>query len=168
MSDYLVLCVYVTTTHAVRRHWCQKLYKPKWTRPYFCVFTLGFRHVEQRAHKPCGASSAWYSAQFRIGLDLFNDDTRPSGHISHPTLVNVSQSCFHSLNKLLKSDHIFQVLGLVEVNKLHHIRLKNPASRKNSTMQVSGIVWKRAFNESTVQYSSRHSCNTAHSRSICQ
>ena len=33
-----------------------------------------------------------------IGLDLFNDDTRPSGHISRPTQVNVSQSCFHSLN----------------------------------------------------------------------
>ena len=32
-----------------------------------------------------------------IGLDLFNDDTRPSGHISRPTQVNVSQSCFHSL-----------------------------------------------------------------------
>ena len=28
-----------------------------------------------------------------IGLDLFNDDTRPSGHISRPTQVNVSQSC---------------------------------------------------------------------------
>ena len=35
---------------------------------------------------------------FWIGLDLFNDDTRPSGHISRPTQVNVSQSCFHSLN----------------------------------------------------------------------
>ena len=33
-----------------------------------------------------------------IGLDLFNDDTRPSGHISHPTQVNVFQNCFHSLN----------------------------------------------------------------------
>ena len=33
-----------------------------------------------------------------IGLDLFNDDTRPSGHISCPTQVDVSQSCFHSLN----------------------------------------------------------------------
>ena len=32
------------------------------------------------------------------GLDLFNDDTRPSGHISRPAQVNVSQSCFHSLN----------------------------------------------------------------------
>ena len=32
-----------------------------------------------------------------VGLDLFND-TRPSGHISRPTQVNVSQSCFHSLN----------------------------------------------------------------------
>ena len=33
-----------------------------------------------------------------IGLDLLNDDTCPSGHISRPTQVNVSQSCFHSLN----------------------------------------------------------------------
>ena len=33
-----------------------------------------------------------------IGLDLFNDDTRPSGHISRPAQVNVSQSGFHSLN----------------------------------------------------------------------
>ena len=57
-----------------------------------------------------------------IKLDLFNDDTRPSGHISRPTQVNVSQICFHHLNKLLKSDHIVQVSGLAEVNKLHHIR----------------------------------------------
>ena len=34
-------------------------------------------------------------------------------------------------------------------------------------MQVSGIVSKRAFNESTVEYSSQHSCNNAHSSSIC-
>ena len=33
-------------------------------------------------------------------------------------------------------------------------------------MQVSGIVSKRVINESAVLYSSRHSCNTAHSRSI--
>ena len=33
-------------------------------------------------------------------------------------------------------------------------------------MQVSGTVSKRAFNESTVYYSSRHSCNNAHSSSI--
>ena len=33
-----------------------------------------------------------------VGLDLFNDDTRASGHTSRPTQVNVSQSCFHSLN----------------------------------------------------------------------
>ena len=33
-----------------------------------------------------------------IGLDLFNDDTRPSGHISRPAQVNVSQSGFHFLN----------------------------------------------------------------------
>ena len=33
-----------------------------------------------------------------VGLDLFNDDTCPSGHISRPTHINVSQSGFHSLN----------------------------------------------------------------------
>ena len=74
-----------------------------------------------------------------VGLDLFNDDTCPSGHISRPTQVNVSQEllsfskktsytgkCVSELlsfsKQLLKSDHIFHVWGPVEVNKLHHIR----------------------------------------------
>ena len=56
-----------------------------------------------------------------IGLDLFNDDTCPSGHNSRPAHVNVSQSCLHSLNKLLKPYYIVQVWGLVEVNKFHQI-----------------------------------------------
>ena len=51
-----------------------------------------------------------------VGLDLFNDDTCPSGHISRPTQVNVSQSCLNSLNILLKLNYIVQVWGLVEVN----------------------------------------------------
>ena len=53
-----------------------------------------------------------------IGLDwiCFNDDTRPSGHISRLTQVNVSHSCFNSLNKLLKLNYVVQVWGLVEVN----------------------------------------------------
>ena len=51
-----------------------------------------------------------------FGLDLFNDDTCPSGHISRPTQVNVSQGCFNSLNILLKFNYIVQVWGLVEVN----------------------------------------------------
>ena len=52
-----------------------------------------------------------------IGLDLFNG-TCPSGHISRPTHVNVSQSCLHALNNLLKPYLIVQVWGLVEVNSL--------------------------------------------------
>ena len=63
-----------------------------------------------------------YIVYIYLQLDLFNDDTRPPEHISRPTQVNVSQSYFHSLNKLLKSDHIVQVSRLVLVNKLHHIR----------------------------------------------
>ena len=51
-----------------------------------------------------------------IGLDLFNDGTCPSGHISRPTQVNVSQNRFNSLNKLLNLNHIVQVWRLVEVN----------------------------------------------------
>ena len=56
-----------------------------------------------------------------VGLDLFNDDTRPSRHISRPTQVNTSWVVF-----ILKT--ITQVwsycprLGLVEANELHHIR----------------------------------------------
>ena len=56
------------------------------------------------------------SGQMLVGLDLFNDDTCPSGHISRPTQVDVSQSCFDSLNKLLKLNYIVQVWGLIEVN----------------------------------------------------
>ena len=51
-----------------------------------------------------------------IGLNLFNGNTRPSGHISRPTQVSVCQSCFNSLNKLLKLNYVVQVWGLVEVN----------------------------------------------------
>ena len=40
-------------------------------------------------------TEAWVG--WLVGLDLFND-TRLSGHISRLTQVNVSQSCFHSLN----------------------------------------------------------------------
>ena len=42
--------------------------------------------------------------------------TRPSGHISGPTQVNVYQSCFNSLYKLHKLNYIVQVCGLIEVN----------------------------------------------------
>ena len=57
-----------------------------------------------------------------VGLDLFNvTTTRPSGHISHPTHVNVSQGCFHSLNNLIKPNSINQVWGLIEMNKFHQI-----------------------------------------------
>ena len=39
------------------------------------------------------------SQEVWIGLDVFNNDTRSTGHISRPTQVSVSESCFHSLNK---------------------------------------------------------------------
>ena len=45
-----------------------------------------------------------------IGLDLFNDDTRPSGHISRPTQVNVSELLL-LFKQLLKSDHIVHFGG---------------------------------------------------------
>ena len=53
---------------------------------------------------------------------FFYDGTRPSGHISRPTHLNVARSCFHSLNKIPKPDFIAQVWGLVEVYKFHQIR----------------------------------------------
>ena len=57
-----------------------------------------------------------------IGLDLFNDETHLSGHISRPTQGNVSQNCCPSLNKSFKYDYTVHVWGIVEINKLHHIR----------------------------------------------
>ena len=45
-----------------------------------------------------------------IGLDLFNNETRPSGHISRPTQVNVSELLSFS-KQLLNSDHIVQSGG---------------------------------------------------------
>ena len=86
------------------------------------------------------ASSLGVEGEHRlVGLGLFNDDTCPSGYISLPTQVNVSQELLSFSKKLsytglcvsellsfsiqlLKSDHIVHVWGLVEVNKLHHIR----------------------------------------------
>ena len=50
------------------------------------------------------------------GLDLFNDDTCHSGHNIRPTQINVPQSCFNYLNKLLKLNYTFQVRGLVKVH----------------------------------------------------
>ena len=76
--------------------------------------TTGF---SARADDPIPAA-----VELDVGLDLFNEDTHPSGHISRPTHVNVFQSCFHSLKKSLKSDYIVHVWGLVEFNKLHQIK----------------------------------------------
>ena len=73
---------------------------------------------------PVPAKQPWWiwintSCEFIMdwsGLDLFIDDTCPSGHISRPAQVNVSQSCFNSLNILPKLNYIAKVWGLVEVN----------------------------------------------------
>ena len=83
---------------------------------YFCLINPS--HVDNKIlSKNCVNTCTMFAdALDWIGLDLFNDDTCPSGHISRPTQVNVSQSCFNSLNILLKLDYIVQVLGLVEVN----------------------------------------------------
>ena len=54
------------------------------------------KHFGQIFSSPC-PTHAWLGC-WLVGLDLFNNDTRRSGHISRPTQVNVSQSWFHSLN----------------------------------------------------------------------
>ena len=71
-----------TATH----FWCctGPLYTPSWNTVELCMAKHQVPIYDNRIAL--------------VGLDLFNDDTRPSGHISRPTQVNVSQSCFHSLN----------------------------------------------------------------------
>ena len=74
----------------------------------------------------CETWSYWYG-QFEVGwlqpFQLWFRHWNGFGFIgfvlSFRTQVNVSQSCFHSLNKLLKPNYIVQVWGLVEVNKFH-------------------------------------------------
>ena len=68
-------------------------------------------------HKIIAAMSKWLMKLYQngismdwIGLDLFNDDTRPSGHISRPTQVNVSELLSFS-KQLLKSNNIVQSGG---------------------------------------------------------
>ena len=82
------------------KHTFTKCYKQITTKP--CVYSMIYNVT---------VPNIWL-----VGLDLFNDDTCPSGHISRPTQVNVSQRCFNSLNILLKLNYIVQVWGLVEVN----------------------------------------------------
>ena len=55
-------------------------------------------------------------------MHLFNDDTHPSGHISRPTQVHVSQSHFHSLNRLIKPDYIVQFWGIVKLKQIASVR----------------------------------------------
>ena len=70
------------------------IWQSSWTHSYsritYTPISLGHDNRKLWVYVP--APTDW------IGLDLFNHDTRPSGHISRPTQVNVSQSCFHSLN----------------------------------------------------------------------
>ena len=77
-----------------------------------CRTLLARAHLAFRAsrHSSSNQGFDW------IGLDLFSDAKCPSGHIIHPTHVNVSQTCLHSLNKLLKPYYIVQVWGLAEVD----------------------------------------------------
>ena len=89
-----------------------------------------------------------------LGLDLFNDDTRPSGHISRPTRVTVSQSCPHSLNKLLKSDHIVQVSG--------HLKLTNYIISDRRIPPLAGIPLCRSQELSRREHSISQLCSIRH------
>ena len=113
---------------------------------------------------------------------LFNDDTYPQIHYSRLPQVGFSQL-------FILCKHITEYSGVVKVWRLikvpnsvswwvikimgctgymiFHIRWRNPASLRNSTMQASGIVSKRVLNESALYHSSRISCYTVHSRSMC-
>ena len=80
--------------------WCH------WSTAHWVTLTMEYsmQTANQTNTKPADTLAhciAWSSAAMLltvwIGLDLFNDDTCPSGHISRPTHVNVSQSCLYAL-----------------------------------------------------------------------
>ena len=89
----------------------------KYTHNSMSWFSISYMMTSWHRNESHITGPLWReSSSWLVGLDLFNDNTYPSGHISHPTQVNVSQSCFNSLNILLKLNYIVQVWGLVEVN----------------------------------------------------
>ena len=127
---------------------CSGSTRRPWGWDLRAVPEIGFddvaRVVEQNSQAPRTSLSKGYKffadsfihdvEGWLVGLDLFNDDTCPSGHISRPTQENVSQELFsfskkHSYTgkcvsellsvskQLLQSGHIVHVWGLVEVNK---------------------------------------------------
>ena len=49
--------------------------------------------------RPPGVFAYIHCAMNWIGLHLFNDDTRPSGHISRPSQVGFSHRCLRSINE---------------------------------------------------------------------
>ena len=100
-----------------------------------------------------------------IGLDLLNDDTHPSGHISRPTEVNVSQSCFHSLTNYSSLIILARSRGW--------LKLINCIKSDRKIRLLAGIPLNKSQELSLREYSrfncvvfSRHSCNTTYSRNI--
>ena len=79
------------------------------------------------------------------GLHLCNDDTRPSGHISRPSQVDVFHSHFsRQINQVKVKICISSVMFLVgNCIKCLIIQIKyNPASPRISTMSsMTGCVW---------------------------
>ena len=127
-------------------------------------------HSLSRIHFPANLGPVYLlvintTALNLIGLHLFKDDTCHTEHTSRPTQVyaGVFQSCHnlwtHQYTRLYCpvvwtssvqnciSCELIQMRNCMEYLTVY-IRLKNPASRRNSTMQVSGIVSKRVFKES--------------------
>ena len=60
--------------------------------------------------------SIFVSVSMLVGLDLFNDDTRPSGHISRPTSLNVSWLIWCMALCLLHDTWVFTFSGSTKFN----------------------------------------------------
>ena len=72
-------------------------YVGKW-RPYMCMIignTSWYRCWKSLTTKDISMPWNIKMPMNWIGLDLFNEGTRPSGHISRPTQVDVFQGCSH-------------------------------------------------------------------------
>ena len=89
-----------------------------------------------------------------IGLALFNDDTRPSGHISRPTQVYVSQSFSHFPNELLRSNYIVQVWG--------QLKLTNCIISDRRIPLLAGIPLCKYREFSRREYSMSQLCSICH------
>ena len=120
------------------------------------IYAVSLYFWGQTLRLRCMKPSVWwpFHATWLVGLDLFNDDTHPSGHISRPTQVNVSQSCFHALNNYSSLITLYTFGG--------SLKLKNYIISDRRIPLLAGILLCKSQELSRREHSTSWLCSIHH------